>query len=685
MFTALTMALNCATNPDMAIGRTSSYKASELSTLTDGATLFVGGKELEVMDEIAEDLYQSGKCFIQNSSATSSGNGSASDLASKPKQSIIKPFAAPTSSSSSVSNYSQKFEKSVATVAPRHSPDAEGAIVMSRPSASHQLTRLSFPFGTITSENWCAEFKKWLGDERLKTFPVSSSKHIEEFSKSIVYPVMIISYEMLLRYLPDVKNIKFDMIVCDEAHRLKNFGIKTAAAITGLNIARMVLLTGTPIQNDLKEFYALGQLCNPGIFGTTSSFRQVFENPINKSQQPNCSADANELGSKRAAELKRLADLFVLRRTSEVNKRYLPAKVELAVFCNISPLQRKVYEQILHSRALRTCLSSYYNGSQHLVCISALKKLCNHPLLLYKTAHEFNETRTLEEEEDEDVLYDGLLEAYPADYLNEFKSGDAGKLQVLGKLIDEFKIVNEKVVIVSNSTKTLDIFENLLTMKQRQFLRLDGKTSTGERQRLVDRFNNFHEIDAFLLSSKAGGTGLNLIGASRLILYDIDWNPANDIQAMARIWRDGQKRKVFIYRLLTTGTIEEKIYQRQIAKQGLSGSIVDLKSDKVSFSCKDLKDLFTLRESSTCSTHELLFCNCHKDAEHQIIGVDLQDTRPQQLGQYLARNGSKPLSMAELMSWTHIQPAEPSKLKDEVLRRCLENVSFVFQNESETQ
>ncbi|XP_020903423.1 DNA repair and recombination protein RAD54B, partial [Exaiptasia diaphana] len=138
---------------------------------------------------------------------------------------------------------------------------------------------------------------------------------------------------------------------------------------------------------------------------------------------------------------------------------------------------------------------------------------------------------------------------------------------------------------------TLDVIQRLCESSEYRYLRLDGNTATSKRQSIVERFNAKYSNDfVFLLSSKAGGVGLNLIGASRLILYDIDWNPANDLQAMARVWRDGQRKKVYIYRLLTTGTIEEKIYQRQTTKQSLSGAVADAKKEsKVEFTVEDIR------------------------------------------------------------------------------------------------
>ena len=151
----------------------------------------------------------------------------------------------------------------------------------------------------------------------------------------------------------------------------------------------------------------------------------------------------------------------------------------------------------------------------------------------------------------------------------------SGKMQVVSLLLQLMKAhTTDKVVLVSHSTKTLDIFEKLFENFDYSFLRLDGKTDNSKRQKLVDQFNQKEDNHfIFLLSTKAGGVGLNLIGANRLIMYDCDWNPAIDEQAMARVWRDGQPKNVWIYRLFSTGSIEEKIYQRQLEKYSLSENV----------------------------------------------------------------------------------------------------------------
>eukprot|EP00795_Rhopilema_esculentum_P015360 gene15360-6592_t len=356
------------------IGRTSGLKSSELESLCEGSALSIGGKDVEILNELSEDSYKSGRCFSQTIEETNLPAG-------KTMLTYNAPFSLPHPALPRSSCLSKLAKPK--TIRPRHNPEADGAVVLPRPNSNlqwkqnkqgcpivdvvvdpvisshlrpHQKDGVIFLYkcimgmgefngnGAILADemglgktlqcisliwtllkqgpysskpvikralvvtpgslvkNWYTEFKKWLGSERVRVLAVSSAKHIEEFGKSLIHPVMVVSYEMLLRYISKVKCFGFDLLVCDEAHRLKNFSIKTSAAITSLCIERIILLTGTPIQNDLKEFFTLAQLCNPGIFGTSSSFRQVFENPINKSQQPNCSVDDDELGKQRAAE-----------------------------------------------------------------------------------------------------------------------------------------------------------------------------------------------------------------------------------------------------------------------------------------------------------------------------------------------------------------------------------------------
>ena len=201
------------------------------------------------------------------------------------------------------------------------------------------------------------------------------------------------------------------------------------------------------------------------------------------------------------------------------------------------------------------------------------------------------------------------------------------------------------------------------------------------------RFNSPYtdsdDVFVLLLSSKAGGTGLNLIGASRILLFDMDWNPAHDLQAMARVWRDGQKRKVHVYRLATAGSIEEKIFQRQITKQGLGGGVLtdtvaDGSVQKNHFTSDELKDLFSFDHDAKCNTHELINCECEGDGSN-IAALDVE------IPQHTPTN-EKRVEMQDLMQWKHIDPSNTSNglnslHADPILRGSLPYLSYVFKNE----
>lgn len=531
-------------------------------------------------------------------------------------------------------------------------------------------------------KNWAAEFNKWLGRERISVYMVDQDHRVEDFMSSPLCSVMVISYEMLLRSVDRLKVLDFGVLVCDEGHRLKNSNIKTAGALTALSCERRLILTGTPVQNDLQEFYSIVEFVNPGILGTSAAYRKIYEEPILRSRQPTCTEKERCIGEERAAELFRLTGVFTLRRTQEIINQYLSERVEWTVFCKPTELQLRLYGVLLATRPIRACLSSRsthaYTHSPHLACINALKKLCNHPGLLYNT---------LQEKMDE-MFEDGMMELFPEGYTTgAFSTADSGKLLVLTDLLSAIQQVDHKdrVVLVSNYTQTLDLLQDVCDHIGYKWCRLDGQTPVAQRQRIVDSFNSPHSSSfLLLLSSKAGGVGLNLIGASHLVLYDIDWNPANDIQAMARVWRDGQKKTVHIYRLLTTGSIEEKIYQRQVSKQGLSGTVVDLtkKGEHISFSAEELRDLFTFDPNTSCLTHDLLDCQCSGDGNTPgVVKEDIEETgRACQLGRNVSTAAfPQRVSMSELMHWRHFAGTVQS-YEDIYLNRSCNHVTYAFQS-----
>ncbi|GME59002.1 SNF2-related protein [Neofusicoccum parvum] len=449
--------------------------------------------------------------------------------------------------------------------------------------------------------NWRKEFRKWLGNERVGVFVADDSrKRLTDFTRGKCYNVMIIGYERLLKSHEDIKKTcTVDLIVLDEGHKLKTAKSKSAQAIRNLGTDRVVLLSGTPFSNNLLEFHAVADLVNPGVLGKLNAFKREFEGPIVRGQQPDATLKEKEKGNARQEELERLQKQFMLRRTAEILSKYLPPKTEHVLLCRPTATQAKVYRSVLASPAFGAALGSNENALQ---LINVLKQVCNSPKLLCAAR----------DKENPNPIITAILEGVPAKLLNS--PGASAKFQVLDTLLHRIRTTtDEKVVIVSHYTSTLDILGGLLSALSYSFLRVDGSTPANKRQEMINKFNNSdaNKCFAFLLSAKAGGVGINLIGASRLVLYDIDWNPAHDLQAMARIHRDGQRRPCHIYRLLTTGALDEKIFQRQVTKQGLADSVIDSKSSTGSFTKDELRDLFRLNEDAAgCQTHELICCPC---------------------------------------------------------------------------
>ncbi|OKL61159.1 DNA repair protein rhp54 [Talaromyces atroroseus] len=452
--------------------------------------------------------------------------------------------------------------------------------------------------------NWANELVKWLGPDAVTPFVIDGKATKAELSsqlkqwciasgRSIVRPVLIVSYETLRLNVGDLKDTPIGLLLCDEGHRLKNKESLTWKELNSLNVSRRVILSGTPIQNDLSEYFALVHFANPNLLGTQNEFRKKFEIPILRGRDAAATDEDRKKGDERLAELSAIVNKFIIRRTNDILSKYLPIKYE-----HVSP-------------EIRSLLRG--KGSQPLKAIGLLKKLCNHPDLLNLSAD-----------------LPGCEQFFPEDYVppdgrgrdRDIKSWYSGKMMVLDRMLARIRQdTNDKIVLISNYTQTLDLFEKLCRARGYGSLRLDGTMNVNKRQKLVDRFNDPNgEEFIFLLSSKAGGCGINLIGANRLVLFDPDWNPAADQQALARVWRDGQKKDCFVYRFIATGSIEEKIFQRQSHKQSLSSCVVDSAEDvERHFSLDSLRELFQFKPGTRSDTHDTFKCKrCKPDGTQHM-------------------------------------------------------------------
>ena len=450
--------------------------------------------------------------------------------------------------------------------------------------------------------NWRKEFRKWLGNERIGVFVADGTKtRLTDFTMGRNYNIMIIGYEKLRTVQEELKKGPgIDIVIADEGHRLKTAKNKSAQAIKSLNTPRRIILSGTPIQNDLGEFFMMVDFVNPDLLGTYKTFTKEFAMPIEKSRQPGALQKDVDKGEARSEELSDLTAMFILRRTAEILSKYLPSKTEYVLFCSPTEAQASAYQHVLACPTFQAALG---NSEASLQLITVLKKVCNSPSLLNKIAADPAKPLS--------PMTISLLASIPPHLLRT--NAGSTKLRALDQLLHALRTTtSEKIILVSNYTSTLDLLSTLLTSLGLPFLRLDGSTPSSKRQDLVDSFNRSPASIsfAFLLSAKSGGVGLNLIGASRLVLFDVDWNPATDLQAMARIHRDGQKRPCFIYRFVMKGGLDEKIWQRQVTKLGLASSVMDQKGGASSFSRDELRDLFRLDLGDSCQTHNLLGCSC---------------------------------------------------------------------------
>jgi len=373
--------------------------------------------------------------------------------------------------------------------------------------------------------------------------------------------------------------LNWDYVVVDEGHAIKNHNTKlhkSCVQIASHKDTHRLLLTGTPIQNNMKELWALFSfVSNNGLFGPLKRFQAQFGTPIENGRNKN----ATEWTIKTAdACTERLQNIikphFLQRLKNDVLKNNLPPKHELVVWTQLTTQQRKRYEDYLKDSGDVAAVLSGETRSP-LVAISWLKKLCGHSSLVTN-----------------DIELD-----------NDFLDG-SGKLQVLLSLLQSLKRDGHRTLVFSQSTKMLDIIEAILTDESIEFGRIDGKTEMRDRQQLVDRFNNhdYPEMDVMLISTKTGGVGLTLTGADRAVIYDPSWNPAEDSQAVDRCYRIGQKREVIVYRFITAGTIEEKMYEKQVFKDGIRRTVTAADATERHYSETELHQLFELMPEGICKT-----------------------------------------------------------------------------------
>uniref|UniRef100_A0A3B4UXB5 RAD54 like 2 n=1 Tax=Seriola dumerili TaxID=41447 RepID=A0A3B4UXB5_SERDU len=440
-----------------------------------------------------------------------------------------------------------------------------------------------------------------------------------------------------------------DVVICDEGHRIKNCHASTSQALKNIRTRRRVVLTGYPLQNNLIEYWCMVDFVRPDFLGTRQEFSNMFERPILNGQCVDSTPQDVQLMRYRSHVLHSLLEGFVQRRGHDVLKDQLPSKEEHVILVRLSPLQRALYTEFMNR--FREAGNTGWLSLNPLKAFCVCCKIWNHPDILYEALQKENlasdqdldlddmtstgparcptapnqkskplenptpigglSLNQLQEKANQVITYE-----WAKDIMCDYKPGileNSAKMVMLFHLIEESVRKGDKLLVFSQSLSTLTVIEEFLAkravppspntsnrdrpnqnwVRNLNYYRLDGSTTASERERLINQFNDPSNTSAwvFLLSTRAGCLGVNLIGANRVVVFDASWNPCHDAQAVCRVYRYGQRKPCHIYRLVCDFTLEKKIYDRQISKQGMSDRVVDDLNPVLTFTRREVESL----------------------------------------------------------------------------------------------
>lgn len=414
------------------------------------------------------------------------------------------------------------------------------------------------PLSTIT--NWTLEFEKWaptLNTIIYKGTP-NQRRSLQFQVRSGNFDVLLTTYEYIIKDRSVLAKPDWAHMIIDEGHRMKNAQSKLSYTITHYYHTRnRLILTGTPLQNNLPELWALMNFVLPKIFNSAKTFEDWFNTPFANTGTQEKLELTEEETLLIIRRLHKVLRPFLLRRLKKEVEKDLPDKVEKVIKCKLSGLQHQLYQQMLKHNALfvgagtEGATKGGIKGLNNK--IMQLRKICNHPFVFDEVEGVINPTR-----ENSPLLY-----------------RVAGKFELLDRVLPKFRASGHRVLMFFQMTQVMDIMEDFLRMKQLKYMRLDGSTKTEDRTEMLKEFNApDSDYFCFLLSTRAGGLGLNLQTADTVVIFDTDWNPHQDLQAQDRAHRIGQKNEVRILRLITTDTVEEVILERATQKLDIDGKVI---------------------------------------------------------------------------------------------------------------
>uniref|UniRef100_A0A672RND9 DNA excision repair protein ERCC-6-like 2 n=1 Tax=Sinocyclocheilus grahami TaxID=75366 RepID=A0A672RND9_SINGR len=455
--------------------------------------------------------------------------------------------------------------------------------------------------------------------------------------------IALTTYETLRLCLDQFNSIDWAAVIVDEAHKIKNPKSQITQAMKDMRCKVRVGLTGTILQNNLEELWSVMDWAIPGCLGSPVGFKNKFSDPIEHGQKHTVTKRALAEGRKAVQDLAKRLSHWFLRRTKALISDQLPKKDDRVVYCSLTDFQRKVYHAVLETDDVTLLLQSSGkchcgSGRPRKKCcyklnadgvpvrylyfsyLTILRKVANHVALLQS-----KEGTSKKQEKYVTAICEQVFRKFP-DFTGRCKQAAfeamsdpmySGKMKVLQKLLNHFIAKKDKVLLFSLSTKLLDVLESYCMAEGLEYHRLDGNTKSKDRVKIVKQFNSSRDVNLCLVSTLAGGLGLNFVGANVVVLFDPTWNPANDLQAIDRAYRIGQCRDVTVFRLISLGTVEEIIYLRQIYKQQLQSSVIGRENARRYFEAVQgtdgqagelfgIRNLFRLQTDGTCLTHRIL-------------------------------------------------------------------------------
>lgn len=454
--------------------------------------------------------------------------------------------------------------------------------------------------------------------------------------------IALTTYETLRLCLDELNSLEWSAIIVDEAHRIKNPKARVTEIMKALKCNVRIGLTGTILQNNMKELWCVMDWAVPGLLGSRIHFKKQFSDPVEHGQRHTATKRELATGRKAMQRLARKMSGWFLRRTKTLIKDQLPKKEDRMVYCSLTDFQKAVYQTVLETEDVSLILQSsepctcssgqrrrnccYKTNSQgetvktlYFSYLAVLQKVANHVALL-QTASTSKQQETLIKR-----ICDQVFSRFP-DFVQKSKDAAfetlsdpkySGKMKVLQQLLNHCRKNKDKVLLFSFSTKLLDVLQQYCMASGLDYRRLDGSTKSEERIKIVKEFNSTQDVNICLVSTMAGGLGLNFVGANVVVLFDPTWNPANDLQAIDRAYRIGQCRDVKVLRLISLGTVEEIMYLRQVYKQQLHCVVVGSENAKRYFEAVQgskehrgelfgVYNLFKLRSQGSCLTRDIL-------------------------------------------------------------------------------